>query len=58
MENGLFSGSAVHLNSGDPTISHRFDTAMIEGGQNQRAILGGNAQSGSLFTGYSGSPSG
>jgi len=54
MENGLFSGSAVHLNSGDPSISHRFDTAMIEGGQNQWAILGGNAQSGSLFTGYSG----
>ena len=54
MENGLFSGSAVHLNSGDPTISHRFDTAMIEGGANLWAILGGNAQSGSLFTGYSG----
>jgi hypothetical protein len=54
MENGLFSGSAVHLNSGDPSISHRFDTAMIEGGQNLWAIRGGNAQSGSLFTGYSG----
>ncbi len=54
MENGLFSGSAVHLNSGDPSINHRFDTAMIEGGQNLWAILGGNAQSGSLFTGYSG----
>jgi non-reducing end alpha-L-arabinofuranosidase len=54
MENGLFSGSAVHLNSGDPSINHRFDTAMIEGGQNQWAILGGNAQSGTLFTGYSG----
>jgi hypothetical protein len=54
MENGLFSGSAVHLNSGDPTISHRFDTAMIEGGANLWAIRGGNAQSGSLFTGYSG----
>ena len=39
MENGLFSGSAVHLNSGDPTISHRFDTAMIEGEANQWAIL-------------------
>jgi hypothetical protein len=54
MENGLFSGSAVHLNSGDPTISHRFDTAMIEGGSNLWAIRGGNAQSGSLFTGYTG----
>jgi hypothetical protein len=54
MENGLFSGSAVHLNSGDPSINHRFDTAMIEGTNNQWAILGGNAQSGTLFTGYSG----
>jgi hypothetical protein len=54
MENGLFSGSAVHLNSADPTIADRFTTAMIEGESNQWAILGGNAQSGSLFTGYSG----
>jgi non-reducing end alpha-L-arabinofuranosidase len=54
MENGLFSGSAVHLNSGDPTIADRFTTAMIEGGANQWEILGGNAQSGALFTGYNG----
>jgi hypothetical protein len=54
MENGLFSGSAVHLNSGDPTIADRFTTAMIEGGANQWEILGGNAQSGTLFTGYNG----
>ena len=54
MENGLFSGSAVHLNSGDPSINNRFDTAMIEGGANQWEILGGNAQSGTLFTGYNG----
>ncbi len=54
MENGLFSGTAVHLNSGDPSINHRFDTAMIEGGQNHWEILGGNAQSGSLFTGFNG----
>ena len=54
MENGLFSGTAVHLNSGDPTTNFRFTTAMIEGGQNQWAILGGNAQSGSLATDFSG----
>jgi hypothetical protein len=54
MENGLFSGAAVHENSADPTISHTFDTAMIEGGANLWAILGGNAQSGSLSTFYSG----
>jgi hypothetical protein len=54
MENGLFSGASAGLNSGDPTISDRFTTAMIEGESNQWAILGGNAQSGSLSTGYSG----
>jgi hypothetical protein len=54
MENGLFSGTAVHLNSGDPTTSFRFTTAMVEGGANQWAILGGNAQSGSLATDFSG----
>src|SRR6202041_4128702 len=37
-----------------PSISPRFTTAMIEGGQNLWAILGGNAQSGSLSTFYSG----
>ena len=31
-----------------------YTTAMIEGGQNLWAILGGNAQSGSLSTFYSG----
>jgi hypothetical protein len=54
MENGLFSGTAVHLNSNDPTTNFRFTTAMIEGGQNQWAILGGNAQSGGLATDFSG----
>jgi non-reducing end alpha-L-arabinofuranosidase len=54
MENGLFSGQGAGLNSADPTISDRFTTAMIEGESNQWAILGGNAQSGSLTTGYSG----
>src|SRR6185437_12258915 len=54
MENGLFSGTAVHLNSNDPTTSFRFTTAMIEGGANQWAILGGNAQSGGLATDFSG----
>ena len=54
MENGLFSGEGAKLNSGDPSISHRFTTAMIEGGANLWAILGGNAQSGSLATDFSG----
>ncbi len=54
MENGLFSGSNAGYNANDPTTSYRFTTAMIEGGANQWAILGGNAQSGSLATDYSG----
>jgi non-reducing end alpha-L-arabinofuranosidase len=54
MENGLFSGSSTGLNSGDPTTNFRFTTAMIEGESNQWAILGGNAQSGSLATDFSG----
>ena len=54
MENGLFSGQGAGLNSADPTTNYRFTTAMIEGESNQWAILGGNAQSGSLATDYSG----
>jgi len=54
LENGLFSGASAGLNSADPTTNYRFTTAMIEGGANQWAILGGNADSGSLSTDYSG----
>jgi hypothetical protein len=54
MENGLFSGESAGNNSADPTIDNRFTTAMVEGESNQWAILGGNAQSGSLSTFYSG----
>jgi hypothetical protein len=54
MENGLFSGSNTGLNSADPTTNFRFTTAMIEGQSNNWAILGGNAQSGSLATDFSG----
>ncbi len=54
MENGLYSGSNAGYNANDPTTGYRFTTAMIEGGTNQWAILGGNAQSGTLATDYSG----
>ncbi|WP_031073210.1 alpha-L-arabinofuranosidase B [Streptomyces sp. NRRL WC-3742] len=58
LENGLFSGANRGLNPGDPTINDRFVTAIVKGGPNQWAIRAGNAQSGGLFTGYSGpSPS-
>src|SRR6185437_5338676 len=55
LENGLYSGSNVGLNSGDPTTNYRFTTAMVEGStSNQWAILGGNAQSGTLATDFTG----
>jgi non-reducing end alpha-L-arabinofuranosidase len=60
LENGLYSGSSAGFNANDPTTNYRFTTAMVEGGSsNQWAILGGNAQSGSLATDFSGTrPSG
>jgi hypothetical protein len=54
LENGLYSGVNAGYNANDPTTNYRFTTAMIEGGPNQWAILGGNAQSGGLATDYSG----
>jgi non-reducing end alpha-L-arabinofuranosidase len=54
MENGLYSGVNAGYNANDPTINHRYTTAIIKGTANQWAIRGGNAQSGSLSTFYSG----
>src|SRR3954452_1141955 len=54
LENGLFSGANQHNNSGDPSISHRFLTAIVKGEPNRWAIRGGHAQSGSLGTFYNG----
>jgi len=54
LENGLFTGFNVGLNSGDPTINFRYTTAMVDGGPNHWAIRGANAQSGSLSTFYDG----
>ncbi len=54
LENGLFSGVNQHLNSGDPTVSFRFLTAIVKGTANQWAIRGGNAASGGLSTFYTG----
>src|SRR5690242_2727596 len=54
LENGLFSGVNQHYNAGDPSISHRFLTAIIKGEPNHWAIRGGNAQSGGLSTFYNG----
>ncbi|MET8848519.1 alpha-L-arabinofuranosidase B [Amycolatopsis sp. NPDC004625] len=54
LENGLFSGVNQHFNAGDPTVTNRFQTAIVKGGPNQWAIRGANAQSGSLSTYYNG----
>jgi hypothetical protein len=60
LENGLFSGSGSKQNTGDPSISHRFITAVVKGNSgNQWAIRGGDATTGSLSTFYNGGrPSG
>ncbi|GAB7064912.1 alpha-L-arabinofuranosidase B [Streptomyces mexicanus] len=54
LENGLFSGVNAGYNANDPSVSHRFLTAVVKGGPNQWAIRAGNAQSGGLSTYYSG----
>ncbi|MCQ9177989.1 alpha-L-arabinofuranosidase [Streptomyces sp. IBSBF 2953] len=54
LENGLFSGVNRRYNAGDPTVKHRYLTAMVKGGPNRWAIRGGNAQSGGLSTYYDG----
>ncbi|RAL67031.1 hypothetical protein DID88_007811 [Monilinia fructigena] len=54
LENNLFSGVNEGANSGDPTITDRFFTAILKGGANKWALRGANAASGSLSTYYSG----
>ena len=54
LENGLYSGVNAGYNANDPSISHRFLTAIIKGEPNHWAIRGGNAQSGGLSTFYDG----
>ncbi|MEV4461315.1 alpha-L-arabinofuranosidase B [Microbispora sp. NPDC049633] len=54
LENGLFSGVNQKYNAGNPSISHRFLTAIVKGEPNHWAIRGGNAQSGGLSTFYNG----
>ncbi|HEY3478385.1 MAG TPA: arabinofuranosidase catalytic domain-containing protein [Streptomyces sp.] len=54
LENGLFSGINQRYNANDPSIGHRYLTAIIKGAPNHWAIRGGNAQSGGLSTFYDG----
>lgn len=54
LENGLYSGVNFGFNANDPTITHRYLTAIIKGEPNHWAIRGGNAQSGGLSTFYNG----
>jgi non-reducing end alpha-L-arabinofuranosidase len=54
LENGLFSGVNAGFNAGDPSVGHRFLTAVVKGESNHWAIRGGNAQSGGLSTFYNG----
>lgn len=54
LENGLFSGISTGANSGDPSISDRFFTAIVKGGPNKWALRGASAASGGLSTYYAG----
>ncbi|KAF5870428.1 putative fungal alpha-l- protein [Botrytis fragariae] len=54
LENGLFSGVSAGVNTGDPSITSRFFTAVVKGGPNLWALRGANAASGALSTYYSG----
>src|SRR3954464_12664458 len=54
LENGLFSGVNTRYNANDPTVTHRFLTAIIKGAPNHWAIRAGNAQNGGLSTYYDG----
>ncbi|KAI0601771.1 Arabinosidase B [Biscogniauxia sp. FL1348] len=54
LENGLFSGAGAGQNTGDPSISSRFLTAVLKGEPNQWAMRGGDSASGALSTYYSG----
>jgi non-reducing end alpha-L-arabinofuranosidase len=54
LENGLFSGQGAKNNAGDPTLTHRFLTAIVKGGPGKWAIRAANAASGSLSTYYNG----
>jgi len=54
LENGLFSGVNRGYNSNDPSVSHRFLTAIVKGEPNHWSLRAGNAQSGGLSTYYNG----
>jgi hypothetical protein len=54
LENGLYSGVNTGYNANDPSVNHRYLTAIIKGEPNHWAIRGGNAQSGDVSTFYSG----
>ncbi|KAK3674155.1 hypothetical protein LTR78_006002 [Recurvomyces mirabilis] len=55
LENGVFSTNSATQNTNDPTITNRFFTGVLKGNSNNHwALRGGNAQSGSLNTFFSG----
>lgn len=50
----MFSGQNARQNTGDPSVSYRFTTAMVKGQPNNLVLRGANAASGSLSTYYNG----
>ncbi|KAJ6493750.1 family 54 glycoside hydrolase [Mycena vitilis] len=54
LENGLFSGVNPGNNQNDPSVNHRFVTAVVKGQPNNWAIRGADATTGGLSTFYNG----
>lgn len=54
LENGLFSGVNAGYNANNPSVSHRFLTAIVKGEPNHWSIRAANAQTGGLSTYYNG----
>ena len=55
LENGVFGGNTTTPNPNNPSLGHRFVTAIVKGdSSNLWAIRGGDAQSGDLSTFYDG----
>ncbi|BCY08971.1 arabinofuranosidase catalytic domain-containing protein [Actinoplanes sp. L3-i22] len=54
MENGVYGGSKAQDNTNDPTLTHRYLTALVKGKPHNFAIRAANAQSGAVSTYYNG----
>ncbi|SMY22995.1 unnamed protein product [Zymoseptoria tritici ST99CH_1A5] len=54
LENGVFAGQSFAPNNNNPSISHRFVTAIVKGRPGSWAIRGGDSTAGGVSTFYNG----